>query len=68
MSDDSIPLCSSADLAEGGRAVSFDVVYGGETCRAFAVRFGQPAPPLLRLAVLEGGRVRANKPWTLAEA
>ena len=43
MSDDSIPLCNAADLAEGGRAVAFDVVYGGETCRAFAVRFeGQP--------------------------
>ena len=38
-----IPLCNATDLAEGGRAVPFDVVYGGETCRAFAVRFeGQP--------------------------
>src|SRR5690349_7417105 len=38
-----IPLCNSADLVEGGRAVPFDVVHGGETCRAFAVRFeGQP--------------------------
>ena len=34
-----IPLCNAADLSEGGRAVPFDVVYGGETCRAFAVRF-----------------------------
>lgn len=33
------PLCQSADLANGGRAVSFDVVYGGQTCRAFAIRF-----------------------------
>lgn len=32
-------LCSSSDLLEGGRAVPFDVVYAGQTCRAFAVRF-----------------------------
>ena len=38
-----IPLCYSADLQEGGLAVPFDVVYGGQTLRAFAVRFeGQP--------------------------
>ena len=38
-----IPLCNSTDLAEGGRAVPFDVVYAGQTCRAFAIRFeGQP--------------------------
>ena len=35
---ESIPLCNSADLSEGGRAVPFDVVYAGQTCRAFAVR------------------------------
>ena len=34
-----IPLCNSADLQEGGLAVPFDVVYGGQTLRAFAVRF-----------------------------
>ena len=34
-----IALCNSHDLAEGGLAVPFDVVYGGQTCRAFAVRF-----------------------------
>jgi len=34
-----IPLCNSADLVEGGRAVPFDVVYAGQTCRAFAIRF-----------------------------
>ena len=34
-----LPLCNSADLAEGGRAVPFDVVYAGQTCRAFAIRF-----------------------------
>jgi nitrite reductase/ring-hydroxylating ferredoxin subunit len=44
-----IPLCNSADLAEGGRAVPFDVVYAGQTCRAFAIRFeGQPQAYLNR--------------------
>jgi nitrite reductase/ring-hydroxylating ferredoxin subunit len=38
-----VPLCNSRDLIEGGKAVSFDVNYAGQTCRAFAVRFqGQP--------------------------
>ncbi|KAB2968327.1 MAG: Rieske (2Fe-2S) protein, partial [Thermoanaerobaculia bacterium] len=38
-----VPLCNSADLLEGGLAVPFDVVYAGQTCRAFAVRFeGSP--------------------------
>lgn len=32
-------LCSSGELSNGGRAVPFDVVYAGQTCRAFAVRF-----------------------------
>ena len=36
---DLIPLCNSADLQEGGLAVPFDVVYGGQTLRAFAIRF-----------------------------
>ena len=41
MSDDAaIALCRSADLIDGGRAVPFDLVYGGQTCRAFAIRFG----------------------------
>lgn len=35
---ESIPLCNAADLQEGGLAVPFDVVYAGQTCRAFAVR------------------------------
>ena len=40
---ESLPLCASADLVEGGLAVAFDVVYAGQTCRAFAIRFeGQP--------------------------
>ena len=44
-------LCHSADLIDGGQAVPFDVVYGGMTCRAFAVRFnGQPHGYLNRCA------------------
>ncbi len=40
MSDgQAIALCNSSDLLDGGLAVSFDVIYGGQTCRAFAVRF-----------------------------
>jgi nitrite reductase/ring-hydroxylating ferredoxin subunit len=43
------PLCNSADLEEGGLAVPFDVVYAGQTCRAFAIRFeGQPQAYLNR--------------------
>lgn len=34
-----IALCNSADLVDGGLAVPFDVVYGGQTCRAFAIRY-----------------------------
>ena len=34
-----VPLCHSRDLVDGGLAVSFDLVYGGQTCRAFAVRW-----------------------------
>ena len=45
------PLCQGADLANGGRAVSFDVVYGGQTCRAFAIRYqGQAHAYLNRCA------------------
>ncbi len=39
MAEALIPLCNSADLADSGLAVPFDVVYAGQTCRAFAVRF-----------------------------
>ena len=36
-------LCGSRDLIETGQAVPFDVIYAGQTCRAFAVRYqGQP--------------------------
>ena len=34
-----IALCASADLNDGGQAVSFDLSYGGQTCRAFAIRY-----------------------------
>ncbi|MEY2952483.1 MAG: hypothetical protein RLZZ401_570 [Pseudomonadota bacterium] len=34
-----IALCNSRDLADGGDAVPFDVMYAGQTCRAFAIRF-----------------------------
>ena len=37
------PLCCSGDLVNGGPAVPFDVVFGGQTCRAFAVRFQDQA-------------------------
>jgi nitrite reductase/ring-hydroxylating ferredoxin subunit len=39
VSDQEIALCNSADLVGGGEAVSFDVAYGGQTCRAFAIRY-----------------------------
>lgn len=48
---EAIALCHTADLREGGDAVPFDVVYGGQTCRAFAVRFqGRPHAYLNRCA------------------
>ena len=34
-----IDLCASGDLADSGLAVSFDVTFQGQTCRAFAVRY-----------------------------
>ncbi len=37
--EQSIALCNSADLVNGGAAVAFDVVYAGQTCRAFAIRY-----------------------------
>lgn len=33
------PLCASRDLVEGGIACPFDVLYQGQTCRAFAIRW-----------------------------
>lgn len=42
-SDELQTLCNTRDLAEGGLALPFDVVYAGQTCRAFAVRHeGRP--------------------------
>lgn len=34
-----IALCAASELSDGGLAMPFDVVYGGQTCRAFAVRY-----------------------------
>ena len=34
-----LPLCPAHELADGGAAVPFDVVFAGQTCRAFAVRY-----------------------------
>jgi len=36
---EAIPLCNSADLRDGDLAVPFDVIFAGQTCRAFAIRF-----------------------------
>jgi nitrite reductase/ring-hydroxylating ferredoxin subunit len=38
-----IPLCNSTDLQPSADAVPFDVVYCGQTCRGFAIRFGEAA-------------------------
>ena len=37
--DAPVPLCHSRDLVDGGLAVPFDLQYGGQTCRAFAIRW-----------------------------
>jgi nitrite reductase/ring-hydroxylating ferredoxin subunit len=39
MAEERVPLCQSSELLDSGLAVPFDVVYAGQTCRAFAVRF-----------------------------
>lgn len=39
MAEDLVPLCQSSELLDSCLAVPFDVVYAGQTCRAFAVRF-----------------------------
>jgi nitrite reductase/ring-hydroxylating ferredoxin subunit len=39
MPEQLIPLCNSSDLLDGDLAVPFDVVYYGQNCRAFAIRF-----------------------------
>jgi len=33
------PLCHGHTLQEGGEACPFDVIYNGQTCRAFALRW-----------------------------
>lgn len=38
MDEPAIPLCQSRDLVDGGLGVPFDVIYAGQTCRAFAIR------------------------------
>lgn len=35
----SLPLCKSEELLDGGLAVPFDVLFYGQPCRAFAIRF-----------------------------
>jgi nitrite reductase/ring-hydroxylating ferredoxin subunit len=39
MAEALVPLCQSRELLDSGLAVPFDVVFAGQTCRAFAVRF-----------------------------
>ena len=49
MAEEWVALCQSSDLLDSGLAVPFDVVYAGQTCRAFAVRYqGQPQAYLNR--------------------
>jgi len=43
VSGSAIALCNAGELVDGGQAVPFDLMYGGQTCRAFAIRFeGRP--------------------------
>jgi nitrite reductase/ring-hydroxylating ferredoxin subunit len=34
-----IAICNSGDLLDSGTAVGFDVLYMGQTCRAFVIRY-----------------------------
>lgn len=36
---EAIALCPSGDLVDSGLAVPFDVLYRGQTCRAFVIRY-----------------------------
>jgi nitrite reductase/ring-hydroxylating ferredoxin subunit len=36
---DAVALCNSGDLLDGGLAVAFDVIFGGQASRAFAIRY-----------------------------
>lgn len=38
-----VPLCQASALVERGVAVPFDLVYAGQTCRAFVIRFNGQA-------------------------
>ena len=40
-----IALCNSADLVNSGLAVPFDVMYCGQTCYAFAIRYADRSMP-----------------------
>jgi nitrite reductase/ring-hydroxylating ferredoxin subunit len=35
----SIFLCTSAELVDSAEAIPFEVIYGAQSCRAFAVRY-----------------------------
>ena len=37
--EQTLALCNSGDLVDGGAAVPFDVRYAGQNCRAFAIRY-----------------------------
>lgn len=39
MAESMQPLCNSKDLVNSGLAVPFDVIYQGQTCTAFAIRY-----------------------------
>ena len=36
---EAVTLCRSDELVDSGLAVPFDVLYQGQTCRAFAIRY-----------------------------
>ena len=66
-------LCPSEALENGGLAQVFDVLYGGQTCRAFAIRFkGQVHAYLNRCAHVamemdyqEGRFFDASQEWLI---
>ena len=36
---DAVELCPSSNLVDGGRAVGFELLYAGQSSRAFAIRY-----------------------------
>lgn len=66
-------LCASADLADGGRAVVFDVCYRGENMRAFAIRYqgqahaylNQCSHVAMEMDIREGHFFDADGRWLL---